>query len=168
MSAMLAHAAIYLRNCFWLIVPVLLFDVLFTERLPAPFQMENFWRDIPQFVGAPENIFRTVVLILPLLMPLAVATARQRVGLALYLAGIAAYLAAWIALIAFPDSGWSASAAGQLAPAYTPALWLAGIGLIGDRLFLPRIPYRPWMYLAASALFLAFHVTHAAIVYGRG
>ncbi|MEJ0011781.1 MAG: hypothetical protein WDM94_03955 [Bauldia sp.] len=165
---MLGRAAMYLRNCFWLIVPVLAFDLLFTGRLPAQFQMENFWRDIPAFVGVPENIFRTVVLVLPVLMPLDVVSARQRAGLALYLAGIAVYLAAWVALIACPDSGWSLSAAGQLAPAYTPALWLGGIGLVGGRLFVARIPYRYWMYLALSAVFLVFHVTHTAIVFARG
>lgn len=165
---MTARAAIYLRNCFWLIVPVLVFDLAFAARLPAAFQMENFWRDIPWVIGVPENIFRTIVLMLPLLMPLGIASARQRAGLALYLAGMAAYFAAWAALIISPASAWSTSIAGQLAPAYTPALWLAGVGLIGERLFVPRLPYRPWVYLAASAAFLAFHVTHAAVVFGRG
>jgi hypothetical protein len=60
-------------------------------------------------------------------------------------------------------------AVGQdVAPAFTPALWLAGIALVGDRLFITRIQYRRWMYGVLVAAFLLFHNLHAALVLARG
>jgi hypothetical protein len=91
----------------------------------------------------------------------------QRTGLLLYTIGVVVYSLAWVAQIARPQSAWSTSAWGFLAPAYAPALWLVGIGLIGSRLFLP-VPYTPWICIALSAVFLVFHNTHSAIVYRRG
>jgi hypothetical protein len=41
------------------------------------------------------------------------------------------YFASWLLLIVRPDAAWSRSAAGLLAPAYTPLIWLAGIALVG-------------------------------------
>jgi hypothetical protein len=55
-----------------------------------------------------------------------------------------------------------------MAPAYTPIVWLLGIGMIGDEFFLPGVAFKPWMYWALSALFLVFHNLHTALVYSRG
>jgi hypothetical protein len=158
----------YLCNCFWLLVPILAFNVLFTRLLPPAYQMEVFWKDIPKVVGVPENILRTLVMILPIFMRLQLSTPHQKLGLGLYLAGLLSYFASWIALIAVPWSAWSMSAIGFLAPAYTPIIWLTGIGLMGDMLQFSRVPYRPWIYLGISGLFFAFHNLHAFLVYSRG
>jgi hypothetical protein len=66
----------------------------------------------------------------------------------------------------FPLSPWSQSPLGFLAPAFTPALWLAGIASIGRTLYFGDF-YRPWMFLALSLVFLAFHNAHAWTVYSR-
>ena len=156
----------YVWNCFWLVVPILLMNALLMQRLPRAYQSEVFGRGIPRWIGAGENLFRTAVFTLPLLMPLRVATPGQKIGLALYLTGVAVYFLAWGMQIRHPQTAWSASRAGFLAPAYTPSLWLAGIGLIGDSLY-AGAAYRSWMYLALSAAFLAFHNAHAWMVYLR-
>ena len=154
----------YAHNCVWLIVPILLLNVALMRRLPKAYQAEVFWRDIPSWIKVGENLTRTLVFVLPLFMRLDLS---QRAGVLLYSIGTVVYSLAWVAQIARPRSAWSTSMWGFLAPGYTPAIWLAGIGLIGSRLFLPA-PYTPWIYIALSALFLVFHNTHAAIVYRRG
>ena len=65
-----------------------------------------------------------------------------------------------------PQSQWSTSWLGFVAPAYTPLVWLAGLGLIGRRFYLPS-PFRWWMYVGLACGFVAFHVTHTSIVYAR-
>ncbi len=157
----------YLASCFWLLVPILTINVLFTDRLPPAWHMGVFWKDIPWYVGVPENVLRSVVLLLAVMMPLRFSGVRVRRGLAVYVAGVLAYLASWAALIFSPASTWSTSALGFAAPAWTPGLWLAGVGLIGDGLFVSWIPFRSWMYWVLSALFVCFHSAHALMVHAR-
>jgi len=158
----------YFYNCFWLLVPILAFNLLFTHQLPAAYQMDVFWKDIPKSISIPENLLRTLVMILPFFMKLRIATKSQRLGLVIYLTGMLIYFASWTVLIISPQSAWSTSIFGFLAPAYTPIVWLIGIGLIGDELRLPRIFCKPWMYWAVSASFLLFHNLHAFTIYSRG
>ena len=73
----------------------------------------------------------------------------------------------WLIPILSPASSWSTSAASYLAPACTPAVWLAGITLVGDSLYVRRLPYRAWYYGVLAAVFVSLHVAHAVIVYGR-
>jgi hypothetical protein len=63
---------------------------------------------------------------------------------------------------------WNSIAArmGGMAPVYTPLIWLVGIGLIGDTLFLPG-GYSPWVHIGLSAAFPAFPNIHAWVVYKR-
>jgi hypothetical protein len=156
----------YLLNCLLLIIPALAFNVIFTRQLPPAYQADVFWKDIPGWLGTCENLLRSLVFILPVLMPLNVTTREQRVGVGLFFLGTLIYFLAWIVLILYPASAWSTSAFGFMAPAYTPLLWLVGIGLIGDKLFVD-VPYKPWIYIGLVIIFLCFHNTHASIVYSR-
>jgi hypothetical protein len=158
----------YLRNCFWLLLPILAFNLLFMRQLPAAYQMDIFWKDIPKAISVPENLLRSLVIILPVFMRLRVSTPGQKLGLGLYVTGLLVYFGSWAALIAAPQSAWSRSAIGFLAPAYMPILWLTGIGMIGDEAHFSRVPFKPWMYWTVSALFLLFHNLHAFTVYSRG
>ena len=153
----------YAQNCMWLAAPIMLLNVALMRRLPKAYQAELFWRDIPSWIKAGENVTRTLVFALPLFMRLDLS---QTAGLLLYVIGTVVYSLAWVAQIARPNGAWSTSPWGFLAPAYTPAIWLVAIGVIGRSLLLP-IPYTPWIYVALSAVFLAFHNAHAAIVYRR-
>jgi hypothetical protein len=156
----------YLLNCFLLIVPILILNLLWTNRLPPMWQMEFFWKDIPSAISSGENISRIAVNVLPVFMPLRIATKRQRAGLTIYLIGIFIYFLVWMLVVYFPHSAWSTSSIGATAPAWTSLLWLIGIGTIGDSIYLP-IPYRSWVYILVSVIFAVFHTLHAAIVYMR-
>ncbi|MCE1255232.1 MAG: hypothetical protein LWX83_16995, partial [Anaerolineae bacterium] len=59
----------YLQSCIWLFIAVMAFNLPFMTRLPAPYQMQVFWKDIPLALGLGENFFRFLIFaIFPLLM----------------------------------------------------------------------------------------------------
>jgi hypothetical protein len=154
-----------LTPCFWLVVPILALNVVYASRLPEMFQPEVFLTDIPGWITGPENTFRLLLFILTGFLPMRA----NRAGWALFLAGTAIYVASWAVLILAPEAGWSTSAAGRLAPAYTPALWLAGIGMIAGRPGFSYTPRRRWIviYTILASGFLAAHITHTALVFLR-
>src|SRR5581483_4897607 len=61
---------ICLFNGFWLIVPILVWNVLFT--LPGRYEPSIFWYTIPPLIVYGENTFRTLVILFPLLLSLSV------------------------------------------------------------------------------------------------
>ena len=156
----------YFHNCFLLLLPILLWNVIFMKVLPPPFQKNIFWHDIPPYIGIPENILRIIVFLCPLLMKFSLSEPHQKRGLILYFLGVGLYFWSWIGQIYFPKSSWSMSIWGFTAPAYTTLIWFAGIGLIGSSLFI-NIPYHCSVYLVISALFVNLHTIHVYIVYSR-
>ena len=156
----------YLLNCLLLLLPIMVWNLIFANKLPWAYSEEVFSKNIPSFIASGENIFRLIVFILPVLMPLRIEMQSQKFGLWLYIAGTAIYFVSWLAQIYFPQSAWSLSAWGFLAPAYTPLIWLVGIGLIGSAFYFSS-PYRSWMYIITSVVFLGFHLSHALTVYLR-
>lgn len=155
----------YLTPCFWLLVPILALNVVFAPDLPKMFQPETFKADIPAWISVPENTLRLVLFTLTGFLPLRARGA----GWAVFLAGTALYAGSWAALILAPDGAWSSSTFGLLAPAYTPAVWLAGIGMIADRPAFSQAPRGRWiaLYAALAAGFLLAHISHTALVAAR-
>lgn len=156
----------YSLNCFLLTLPIMIWNIVLTKQLPKDFQPEIFWKDVPVFLTYGENISRTLVFMLTLLMPLSILTNTQKKGLFLYVAGTVIYFASWLLLIYFPDSRWSNSIFGFMAPAYSPLLWLTGIGFIGNSFYF-NLPYRRWFFISTSFIFLTFHNFHAITIYHR-
>ena len=163
----LAAVQRYALSCGLLLVPAALWNIALTARLPPAFSPAEFWREIPASLAFAENGLRVAVFALPFFMPLDITAPDSRRALLVYCGGTLAYFASWLALIFFPASGWSTSALGFAAPAYTPFLWLLGIALLGRRLFWGAF-YRWWMYLVLASAFLAAHVSHTVLVYARG
>ncbi len=158
------HLPKYLFNCFLLTIPILVWNILLANKLPKSSVLETLLNNIPSFLLYGENISRTIMFILIFLMPLRISTTAQKKGVALFVAGTLVYFASWLILIYFPNSSWSNSVPGLLAPSYTPLLWLTGIGLIGDALFF-KIPYKRWIYFVVVILFLIFHNWHTYLIY---
>lgn len=156
----------YGKSCGLLLLPIFVWNLALTPSLPAPWGTDEFQRDIPLMLSVAENATRWMVLGMPFLMPLEVMTVRERRGLLAFGVGVGLYCVSWVALIAAPNSAWAMSAIGALAPAYTPAVWLGALAVLGRRLYWGRW-YRWWMYLLPTAGFLAAHIAHAAIVYAR-
>jgi hypothetical protein len=154
----------YARNCIWLVAPILLMNVLLMKKLPKMYQTEIFSNGIPMWISIGENTFRVAIFALPLLMPLHIATFSQKIGLVVYLAGVILYFLSWAMQIMFPQSQWSMSRYGFMAPSFTPLLWLIGVAMVGNSLYI-EIPYHPWVYIGLSIVFLIFHNLHSWRVY---
>ena len=137
-----------LLNCFWLLLPIFAWNAVFTSRLPqAGFKSDA---GVPKPIRVAEQALRIAVFLGPLFLPLRWGDPWSQAGLLLFLEGLLIYFASWLLLIYRPETAWSRSAAGLLAPAYTPLIWLAGIALVGGS----------WPYALLSLLFVGVHVYH--------
>ena len=156
----------YLFNFFLLTIPILVWDYIFTDKLPKAFQPEIFWKAMPSYITNVENISRLIMFIFISLMPLKIKTNAQKKGFVLYVVGTLLYFISWLMLMYLPNSTWSISVFGLLAPAYTPLFWLIGIGFIGDSLYF-NISYKRWLYFLIVIIFLIFHNWHTYLIYFR-
>jgi hypothetical protein len=154
----------YFKNCFILLVPILIWNIAFTGLLPATYQSGEFDKDIPASILWGEHILRLVVFALPAFMPLNIFFKYQKIGLGIYFIGIFLYFLSWRPLILYPEGSWSMSLYGFLSPAITPLIFLVGIGLIGHKLFF-NIKYHQVVYISLSIIFIAFHTIHVYLKY---
>jgi hypothetical protein len=141
-------------NCFWLLIPAFVWNIALASRLAQAGSATD--AGVPQPVLAAEWALRIAVLAWPLFLPLRWDRQPGRTGLVVYCLGMLVYFASWLPLIFLPESNWSESAAGLLAPAYTPLIWLSGIALVGGS----------WPYAGLSVLFVVVHVYHNILAYG--
>jgi hypothetical protein len=155
------------RNGGWLLLPILAITFGLWGLLPSAYSMTEFWRGIPAWIAVPENVLRIVVLALPWFLYVGAARSSQRLGWILWGVGVLVYLASYLLEILAGGSVLGRSVATFAAPAWTTALWLAGMGLVADRTWLP-VPYHPAIFLAAGGLFWIFHTAHAVTVGLRG
>jgi len=138
------------------------------NRLPAELTPALFNKNIPDVLVNGENIGRLLLFALPAFFSIGISTKTQKLGLVLYLAGVALYYLSYLALIFFPDSTWSTSMIGFVATVYTNLFWIIGLGLLGEKFYFPeRFRYRPVFFIAPAFIFLIFHITHVVIVYQR-
>lgn len=156
----------YVWSCGLLILPILAWNLVCARHLPPQFHSAVFDHEIPSLVSASEKVLRAVIFVLPFFMPLDLTTATQQRGLWLFVGGALVYMLAWMPLMVAPRSAWSTSRAGFLAPAYTPLLWLVGLGLTGSRFYVP-VPFTAWMYPLLASAFVAVHAIHVNLVYTR-
>ena len=156
------------KNGIWLTFPPLLFSLILMSYLPDALTPAEFNRDIPDLLVMGENIARIFVFGMPLFFSVGLSTKTQKRGLALYLVGIALYFLSYLVLIFMPDTAWSNSMLGFLAPAYINIFWMSGLGLLGEKFYFPEsLTYRPRFYIAPIIIFLTFHIAHTVIVYQR-
>lgn len=135
-------------NCFWLIVPLLIWNLIYAPRLTDPRITSDAHSPAWQLIA--ENIIRIGIFILPLLIPLQLKEPLNKVGWVVYVVGTLIYFASWLPLLYDPGSAWSNSPLGLLAPALTPLLSFLGIALIGQS----------WLYGMLAAAFIAIHTWH--------
>ena len=137
-----------IQNCFWLMVPLLVWNVLLGPKITQEAILSD--SHSPSWLLLAENITRIFVFALPLLLPLHFKDSCQRTGLLIYILGTLIYFGTWIPLLAAPQSGWSQSALGLIAPRLTPLLPFLGIALISQT----------WLYAFFAVLFIVFHSIH--------
>ena len=159
-------ARIILRNGALLIVPPMIISFGLWGFLPNAYSPDIFWKDIPEWLGLFEKIFRFIVFGLPGILYFGKKEKGQTLGWYLYFGGLVTYLASYLAQILFPTSVWSQSAIGFSAGAWTTIFWLVGIGLVCARSWLP-IPWHRAIYLLSASTFLVFHTWHALLIYSN-
>lgn len=135
-------------NCLWLIIPLLVWNLVFGPKLSQEALTSD--KHVPIWLSVIENMLRMAVFALPVLMALTWGSRMSQIGMGVYLVGTAIYFASWIPLLAAPDSAWSVSRPGLLAPYATPLLVFVGIALIGDS----------WIYAILALAFVGTHVGH--------
>ena len=155
----------YFLNCFLLLVPIFTWNIYFINYLPIKYSNDN-WNDIPPIIEYAENIFRFFIFVSPVIMVLSLKTKSQKIGLGLYILGVIIYFLSWSAHIYFPETVWSKSILGFMAPAYTTIIWFIGIGLIGKNSFF-KIPYMSVFYIFISVCFVIFHSLHPYLVFWK-
>ena len=141
-----------LANCFWLILPLLAWNLILGPRIREPRITSD--AHSPKWLLLAENIARVLVFALPLLMPLPRPAGWQsallQAGLVVYVLGTLIYFGSWLPLLWAPVSAWSNSPAGLLAPRLTPYLSFLGIALLGSS----------WLYGVIAAVFICLHTWH--------
>lgn len=135
-----------LNNCFLLLIPILIWNIIFTPKLTEVGFMvgSKGIKNLELF----ENILRIFIFMVPLFMKFDTFDQDFKNYIYLFSIGVIIYFGSWLMLIYFSDSYWSTSIIGLLAPAYTPIIWLTAIGLLGH--------FKVYNYL--SVLFVAVHV----------
>lgn len=153
-----------LSNGFLLFVPILIWNLILTKYLPKSYDPRTFDNGIPQFLLIGENIFRTVIFLLPLFVKISITGGSEKIGFLIFVIGVLIYFTSWLFLIIAPESGWSKSAIGFTAPAWTIIVWLYGFALVINSYYF-NVIYNKWHYLVPSILMMVFHTTHSYLVY---
>ncbi|MDH5394208.1 MAG: hypothetical protein OEY11_13560 [Gammaproteobacteria bacterium] len=154
-----------LTNGYMALIPVFIWNYCFTSALPVVYQPASFNHDIPVFITAGENIFRSFIFILPLFFKLGIGSPAQSKGLLVFITGIVLYFVSWLVLMFVPESIWRHHVFVFSAPAYTPVIWLVGLSMMVERCYVFK--YSKWHYIAPAVLFSVFHVYHAVYVFNR-
>ncbi|MBN2502089.1 MAG: hypothetical protein JXB38_15000 [Anaerolineales bacterium] len=139
---------IRLLNSLWLMLPLLAWNIVLGPRITNEKVLSDAFS--PQWLLILENVTRLAVFCLPLFIPLQLESRGSKLGLAVFIIGTLIYFTSWLPLLLAPESAWSNSAAGLLAPRLTPLLPFLGIALIGSS----------WPYAALSTAFIFLHTLH--------
>lgn len=157
-----------IKNGIWLTFPPLLFSLGLMAVLPNALTAAQFNEGIPDALVLIESIGRVLVFGMPAFFSVGLSTKTQKKGLALYLAGLTLYCLSYGTQNFFPNSGWSTSALGFAASAYTNVFWMIWLGLLGERFyFTQRSRYRPTFYIVPAVAFVAFHTAHTILYHQR-
>ncbi|MGB4971983.1 MAG: hypothetical protein WBO32_04950, partial [Cyclobacteriaceae bacterium] len=136
----------YLLNCFLLIIPLIVWNIILIDYLPKSYSPDVFDKDIPKLVSYSENFIRFILFALPVFMVLSLKSRLEKIGFIAYCLGLILYFSSWIIMIFNPESNWSQSLIGFMAPAYTTIIFFVGIGLVGNKAFF-KIPYLSLVYI---------------------
>jgi hypothetical protein len=157
---------LFLRNGALLILPPMIISFGLWSELPSAYAPQQFWKEIPVWLGLFENIFRIIVSCLPAFLYFGKKEHSQFIGWILYFIGLLLYLFSYLLQIYLPNSFWSQSVIGFTAPAWTTLFWLFGISLVCARSWLP-IPWNRLIYISCVIIFLVFHIWHNSLVFIR-
>lgn len=154
-----------LSNAYLPLIPIHIWNLVLISKLPPVYHPDSFNSSIPAAILIGENLFRSIIFVLPLFCRLQKPLSLNK-GLVTFSLGSLLYFASWLMVIYATDSAWSKSIWGFTAPAYTPVIWLVGLGLMIDSYYF-KLTYSRWHIIAPALLFIVFHLSHTIYVYYR-
>jgi len=149
----------YINNCFLLFIPILLFNILFFKKLPS-----HYLKNISHPIIIIETITRIIVIAFSMIMVMNIQNKMEKIGIIIYVIGIIIYFTSYFIEIYAANSLFGRNIIFILAPYWTSIIWLIGIGLVGNRLFI-NIPYHFNVYLILSVIFTTIHTIHGYLCY---
>jgi len=149
----------YINNCFLFFIPILLFNILFFKKLPS-----HYLKNISHPIIIIETITRIITIAFSIIMAVNIQDKTGKIGLIIYIIGIIIYFTSYFIEIYFPNTLFGDTIIFILAPYWTSVIWLIGIGLLGNRLFV-NIPYHFTVYLIISIIFATIHTIHGYLCY---
>jgi hypothetical protein len=150
---------IYKNNCFWFFIPVIIFNIILTKYLP-----EHYLKKINHPVVTMETITRIITIAFSAIMAINLDNKIGKIGLIVYIIGILIYFCSYYIVIKIPATSFKNNIIVLLAPYWTSVLFLIGIGLLGNKLFI-NIPYHFTAYIVMSIAFTVIHSYHGFICY---
>jgi len=149
----------YLLNCFWLILPVIIFNIIAVKFLP-----QYYLVDIEHPIVIIETILRIFTVLLPFVMVMDFSSKASKIGIIIYLAGFFIYACSYFIAINHSHTFFGSNIIVVLAPYWTSIIWLIGIGLIGTKLFI-NLRYHYSLYFFISIAFVIVHCYHGYLCY---
>jgi len=149
----------YKNNCFWFLLPIIIFNIILTKYLP-----KHYLKNIKHPIVTLETIARIVTIVFSVIMEIKLDNKVGKIGLIVYIIGVLIYFCSYFIVIKLPLTLFNNNIAVLLSPYWTSVLWLIGIGLIGNKLFV-IIPYHYIIYIVISIVFAMLHGIHGYICY---
>ncbi|WP_461254960.1 hypothetical protein [Treponema sp. R80B11-R83G3] len=147
----------YKYNCFWFFIPIIIFNLIFTKYLP-----KHYLKNIKHPIVTLETIARIITITFSIIMEINHDNKMGKIGVIAYIIGVLIYFCSYFIVIKLPITSFNNNIAVLLAPYWTSILWLIGIGLIGNKLFV-NIPYHYIIYIVISIVFTILHSIHGYI-----
>ena len=148
----------FYKNCFYFFIPIILFDLIFTNYLPEQYLQTNSFT-----ITLIENMLRILLIMLSIVMTVNLKDIKGKTGIGIYIIGLLLYFVSFFILINYADTRLGRNIVVQLSGYWTSIIWLFGIGLVGNKLFF-KIPYHYTIYLTLSMLFGIIHTYHGYIL----
>jgi hypothetical protein len=145
-------------NCFLLFIPVILFNMVFTKHLP-----EQYLNNISHVIVPIESTLRIILIAFSAMMSINIKDKIGKIGISIYITGLIIYFLSYFIVINYQDTIVCKHIIIQLSGYWTAIIWLIGIGLAGNKLFV-KMPYHWSFFLILSILFGLSHTYHGYIL----
>ncbi len=140
-------------NCFWLMFPILIWNIIFYKKLPQKEFRNN--KKLSRTVVYLESFLRYIVFSIPLVLPIKFDALYLELGLLIYLIGLVLYFFTWIPLLFFSESKLSKSPIILMLPFASPIFPFIGIALISHSL----------IYGLISFVFISVHLYNGLLLF---
>jgi hypothetical protein len=140
-------------------MPIIIFNIIVTKYLP-----EFYLKNINHPIVTIETIARIMTIAFSVIMAIKLDDKIGKAGLIVYIIGVLIYFFSYFIVIKIPAISFNNNYIVLLAPYWTSVLWLIGIGLMGNKLFI-NIPYHYTAYIVISFFFTIIHSIHGYICY---